>query len=135
MPGLSDLDELIERVRAAGLPTTLEVQGAAGPVSTGVQLAAYRLIQEALTNTLKHGGPGTHAEVRLRCEGRQLRVEIDDDGAGEFAEAPSTVGGGLPGMRERVHAYGGQVSAGAREPAGWRVIATLPLDERGAATL
>ncbi|WP_375478569.1 sensor histidine kinase [uncultured Jatrophihabitans sp.] len=129
MPDLSELDDLIDRVRAAGLPTTLEVHGAATPIPTGIQLTVYRLVQEALTNTLKHGGAGTHAAVRLHRDAGGLRVEVEDDGAGVNADVPATVGGGLAGMRERVHAYGGEIHTGPREPAGWRVAATLQLDD------
>ncbi len=129
MPDLSELDDLIDRVRAAGLPTTLEIWGTGTPIPTGVQLTVYRLVQEALTNTLKHGGTGAHAAVRLHRRGRELRIEVDDDGVGIEAPLPDTVGGGLAGMRERVHAYGGQVQTGPREPAGWRVAATLQLDD------
>ena len=129
MPDLSELDDLIDRVRAAGLPTTLEVRGTGAPIPAGVQLTVYRLVQEALTNTLKHGGAGAHAAVRLHRNGRAMHVEVDDDGAGVNADVPATVGRGLAGMRERVHAYGGQVETGPREPAGWRVTATLLLDE------
>lgn len=127
-PDLSGLDELIEGVRAAGLPTTLEVRGAATAIPEGVQLTVYRLVQEALNNTLKHGGAGAHAAVRLHRHDRELRVEVDDDGAGINAPVPATAGGGLSGMRERVRAYGGQIQTGPREPAGWRVCATLRLD-------
>ena len=129
MPDLSGLDDLIDRVRAAGLPTTLEVRGTGSPIPTGVQLTAYRLVQEALTNTLKHGGTGAHAAVRLHRRNRQLHIEVDDDGAGINAEVPDTVGGGLAGMRERVHAFGGQVQTGPRERGGWQVTATLQFDE------
>lgn len=129
MPDLSELDELINRVRAAGLPTTLEVHGAATAIPTGVQLTVYRLVQEALTNTLKHGGAGTHAAVRLHHQERELRIEVDDDGAGIGAPVPAAAGGGLAGMRDRVHAYGGQIETGPRGSAGWRVSATLRLDD------
>jgi signal transduction histidine kinase len=129
MPDLAELDMLIDRVRAAGLSTTLEVHGAANEVPAGVQLTVYRLVQEALTNTLKHGGADAHARVRLRYLPGELHVEVDDDGAGAKAPVPAEVGGGLAGMRERVHAYGGQVQAGPRQPGGWAVSARLYLDD------
>ena len=101
----------------------------------GVQLTVYRLVQEALTNTLKHGGAGARATVRLRFEPGELLVDIDDDGAGippaprpASGSAPATAGGGLVGMRERARAYGGDVQAGPREPGGWKVSARLLLD-------
>jgi len=97
----------------------------------GVQLAVYRLVQEALTNTLKHGGAGARALVRLRYLPGELLVDVDDDGSGSAAHAPAGVGGGLPGMAERIRAYGGVVRTGPRQPAGWAVSARLPLDDGG----
>jgi signal transduction histidine kinase len=131
VPDLSQLDALIEQVRSAGLDTALELHGQAPDVPAGVQLAVYRLVQEALTNTLKHGGAGARASVRLSFEPGELRVDVNDDGAGSAAPAAAGVGGGLPGMRERVRAYGGDVQAGPRQPAGWAVTVRLPLDNGG----
>jgi signal transduction histidine kinase len=131
VPDLSQLDALIEQVRSAGLDTALELHGQAPDVPAGVQLAVYRLVQEALTNTLKHGGAGARASVRLSFEPGELRVDVNDDGAGSAAPAAAGVGGGLPGMRERVRAYGGDVQTGPRQPAGWAVSARLPLDNGG----
>lgn len=129
VPDLADLDVLIDRVRAAGLVTSLEVHGAPVDVPSGIQLTVYRLVQEALTNTLKHGGPNARAAVRLDHLPGELRVQVDDDGAGARAPTPAGVGGGLIGMRERVHAYGGQVRSGPRAFIGWRVSAHLRLDD------
>jgi signal transduction histidine kinase len=128
VPDLAQLDALIEQVRSAGLETTLEVQGQALDVPAGVQLTVYRLVQEALTNSLKYGGSGARATVRLRYLSGELRVDIDDDGAGATAPASAGVGGGLIGMQERVHAYGGDLQAGPRQPGGWNVSARLRLD-------
>jgi signal transduction histidine kinase len=144
VPGLAQLDALIEQVRSAGLETTLEVRGEAPEVPVGVQLTVYRLVQEALTNTLKHGGAGARAAVRLRFQPGELLVDIDDDGAGARASgagvssgtkttspsapATATAGSGLVGMRERARAYGGDVQAGPRPPGGWKVSARLLLD-------
>ena len=128
VPDLSQLDALIAEVRSAGLQTTLEVHGQAPDVPAGVQLTVYRLVQEALTNTLKHGGTGARATVRMRYLPGELRVDIDDDGAGATAPAPAGAGGGLIGMQERIHAYGGDVRAGPRQPGGWNVSARLRLD-------
>src|SRR6516164_3062735 len=128
VPDLTQLDALIEAVRSAGLQTTLEVHGQAPDVPAGVQLTVYRLVQEALTNTLKHGGTEARATVRLRYLPGELRVDIDDDGAGATAPAPTGAGGGLIGMQERIHAYGGDVRAGPRQPGGWNVSARLRLD-------
>ena len=134
MPDLTQLDALIEQVRSAGLDTTLEVRGQAPDVPAGVQLTVYRLVQEALTNTLKHGGTGARATVRLRYLPGELRVDIDDDGAGATAPRDRRASGsGLVGMRERVHAYGGDVQAGPRQPGGWKVSARLHLDGGDAA--
>jgi len=95
----------------------------------------YRLVQEALTNTLKHGGAGARATVRLQFRPGELLVDVDDDGAGTppapkpgSSSAPATAGSGLVGMRERARAYGGDVQAGPREPGGWKVSARLLLD-------
>jgi signal transduction histidine kinase len=98
-------------------------------VPAGVQLTVYRLVQEALTNTLKHGGPQARASVRLRYLPGELRVDVDDDGAGASASAPVGVGSGLSGMQERVHAFGGDVRSGPGRSGGWRVSARLRLDD------
>ena len=129
VPDMTDLDVLLERVRAAGLSTTLEVHGAPPDLPAGVQLTVYRLVQEALTNTLKHAGPDASASVRLRYLPGELRVDVDDDGAGAGASTPVGVGSGLRGMEERVHAYGGEVHSGPGRSGGWHVSARLRLDE------
>ncbi len=135
VPDLGQLDALIEKVSSAGLDTTLEIRGDASEVPDGVQATVYRLVQEALTNTLKHGGTGAHATVALRYLPGELRVDINDDGAGAAAGtaagALAGTGSGLPGMRERARAYGGDVRAGPRESGGWSVSARLPLDGEG----
>jgi signal transduction histidine kinase len=133
VPDLAELDVLIERVRAAGLATSLEIKGAATEVPAGVQLTVYRLVQEALTNTLKHAGRGARAAVRLQYIADELRVDIEDDGAGAAAPVPVGVGSGLVGMQERVHAYGGDVESGPRRDGGWRVSARLHLKARDTA--
>lgn len=130
LPTLSDLPALIDQVRTAGLPTTLQMHGALAGISVGAQLAGYRLVQEALTNTLKHAGPGAHATVQLRRDGQLLRIAVvDDGGTGTSAVAANGVGRRLSGMRERIHAYGGDVHAGPRRTTGWQVNATLQSDE------
>ncbi|MGD0685654.1 MAG: histidine kinase [Streptosporangiaceae bacterium] len=128
VPGLAQLDLLIDQVRSAGLDTTLEIHGAAPDMTAGAQLTVYRLVQEALTNTLKHGGAGARAAVRLEFLPGELRLHIDDDGAGAAAPASASIGSGLAGMQERVRAYDGDVQAGPRRPGGWRVAARLHLD-------
>ncbi|MGW6377944.1 sensor histidine kinase [Rhodococcus sp. NPDC055112] len=129
VPDLAELDVLIARVRDAGLPTSLEVHGSAIDLPATIQLTVYRLVQEALTNTLKHGGQGTRASVCLRYLPGEIRVDVEDDGDGAAAATPSGGGGGLIGMRERVHTYGGVMRSGPRGPRGWRVSARLRLDE------
>ena len=124
LPGLSDLDGLFTRVRSAGLPVRYERTGPPGDTPPGVQLVVFRLIQEALTNTMKHAGPGASAAVRLRLEPDEVRVEVEDDGAGSVGVARAP-GGGLTGMAERVGAYGGELTCGPRQPRGWRVTARL----------
>ncbi|MCK2221628.1 histidine kinase [Actinomadura sp. ATCC 31491] len=121
-PGLDQLDEL---VRGAGVPARLVVAGAPGELPEGQQLAVYRIVQEALTNALKHGGPDVRALVEIRYDGPELVVRVTDDGRG--ATAPHAQGGhGLIGMRERVGMYGGAVSAGPRPGGGFEVLARLP---------
>ncbi len=129
LPDLSELDALVGRVRAAGLPVSYELHGAPAPLSAGVQLTVYRLVQEALTNTLKHAGAGASAVVRLWYLPGELRLVVEDDGAGASAPQPDTAGRGLAGMRQRVQTFGGEVQAGPRSPAGWRVSAHLRLDQ------
>jgi signal transduction histidine kinase len=129
LPDLSGLDALVAGVRAAGLPVSYELRGAPVPLSAGVQLTVYRLVQEALTNTLKHGGAGASAVVRLSYLPGELRLDIEDDGAGPGAAPPGTAGRGLAGMRQRVQTFGGDVQAGPRSPAGWRISAHLRLDQ------
>jgi signal transduction histidine kinase len=124
LPGLSDLDGLFTRVRAAGLPVWYERSGPPGDTSPGVQLVVFRLVQEALTNTMKHAGPGASAAVCVQLAPGEVRVEVEDDGAGRVG-APCTPGGGMTGMAERVSAYGGELACGPRQPRGWRVTARL----------
>jgi signal transduction histidine kinase len=125
-PGLADLAALVDRVRAAGLPTTLTVVGRPTPLGTAAQLAVYRLVQEALTNTRKHARGASRAGVALTWTAGGLEVVIQDDGCGGAA-SPDHFGHGLVGMRERIGAHGGSVSAGPAPAGGWRVAASLPL--------
>jgi signal transduction histidine kinase len=123
-PGLADLDDLVARVRAAGLPVRYERTGTAADLPAGVQLAVFRLVQEALTNTMKHAGPRASAAVRLQVSQGEVRVDVEDDGTGGTAK-PGAAGGGLTGMRERIKAFGGELDCGPRDPRGWRVSARL----------
>ena len=126
VPDLAGLDELVDGVRAAGLPVGLSVRGRPGLLPHGVQLAVYRLVQEALTNSLKHAGPGAAATVLLRYRDAEVDVEIVDDGGdtapGSRRDTPE-VGRGITGMRERVQAVGGTLDTGPRARGGWRVHA------------
>ncbi len=128
-PGLADLEALVEQVRQAGLPVALEVQGAPKPLAPGLGLAGYRIVQEALTNALKHAGPA-RAWVTVRYDADALVLEIADDGAGGGGSDGGGSGHGLVGMRERVALYGGELAAGWRPGGGFAVRARLPLGPR-----
>ncbi|MEU7300640.1 sensor histidine kinase [Streptomyces sp. NPDC007206] len=133
MPTLARLGELADRVRAGGLPVDLAVTGTARPLPPGVELCAYRVVQEALTNALKHAGPA-HACVELRYGAHELTVRITDDGQGaDPARVPAGGGHGLIGMRERAKLYGGTITVGPRSEGGYEVRLTLPTSaaERG----
>jgi signal transduction histidine kinase len=122
-PGLADLDELLQQVRAAGLRVTLETSGSPIALGSGAELTVYRLVQEALTNTLKHAGPQAQATVRLRYEPDGIDVEVTDDGRGRARV--SAGGQGLSGMRERAAVYGGSIDAGPAADGGWRIHTRL----------
>ena len=134
-PGLGQVQALVDRVRAAGLPAELVTEGAR-PLPPGVDLAAYRVVQEALTNVLKHGseqGRGARAVVRLVYGERELVITVTDDGApkspaGYGPQKPPGAGRGLIGLRERLGLYGGELDAGPRPGGGWRVRAVIPLE-------
>ena len=125
-PGLAELPALLERVRRAGVTTTLETTGDLSRVPTGIDLSAYRIVQEALTNVVRHGG--TNAEVKVACTDHELHLEILDDGDGrrELTAVSVTPGNGLIGMRERVAVYGGEFAATRRPVGGFRVTARFP---------
>ena len=120
-PGIAEIERVIEQVRAAGLPVHYDVDGrASDSVPDGVQLAAFRIVQEALINTLKHAGAGTDTQVRLKIADGTLLIEVADAGAGTIIIATHE-GGGLRGMRERAAVYDGTVQAGPRRDGGWQV--------------
>jgi signal transduction histidine kinase len=128
MPGLDQLGELIERVRAAGLQVELAVEGEPRPLDPGVELSAFRIVQEALTNSLKHA-PGARARVDVAYEAAALEVRIADSGGrGASSGVPAGQGHGLIGMRERVALFGGRLEAGP-SGLGFRVVARLPIDD------
>jgi signal transduction histidine kinase len=132
-PSLRRLSTLVDRIAFAGLPVEVRISGEARPLPTGVDVTAYRIIQEALTNALKHG-EGTKAEVTVRYAPRHLRVEVLNTGpsvlsAGPARPAPDTgAGRGLMGLRERIAVYGGDLDARRRLGGGYRVRARIPLD-------
>ena len=126
LPGIGQLGELLEQTRATGLAVSFTVEGVPQPLPDGAALAAYRIVQESLTNTRKHGGPRATAEVTLRYLEDALLLRITDDGRGAAAVSDGA-GHGLTGMRERVAVYGGWVQAGPCPSGGYHVAALLPL--------
>lgn len=125
-PGLGDLPRLAKEVTAAGLSVDVRVHGDIEGVPPGVGLAAYRIVQEALTNSIRHAN-ARHSIVRLESDARSLAIEVTDDGDGPKDSAGG--GNGLVGMRERVAVYGGSLDAGAGPDGGFRVSARLPYDD------
>jgi len=123
-PTLAVLDDLVARVRAAGLPVEVAVVGTPAELPPGVDLSAYRIVQEALTNALKHAGPAT-ARVTVRYGDGELDLEVSDDGAGGAGNGDGG-GQGLTGIRERVAVFGGDVEAGLKPEGGYAVRARLP---------
>jgi signal transduction histidine kinase len=128
-PGLEQVDDLVARLRDAGLHVEMHTEGTPRPVPAGTGLAAYRTIQEALTNTFKHAGPTAAANVQLQYVDDRIVIRVDDDGPAhsEGSRPPSEAGHGLVGMRERAEMYGGLLSAGPRENGGYRVDAQFPI--------
>jgi signal transduction histidine kinase len=124
-PGLQHLERLVAQVEEAGLPVTLRIEGERPQLSPGVDLSAYRIVQEGLTNALKHA-PGSHAEVVVRFDEDAVHLEITDDGDGNSEE--DGLGQGLVGMRERVALYGGRLEAGPRDGGGFVLRADLPVE-------
>jgi signal transduction histidine kinase len=127
LPGLRDLAALAERVRAAGLPVSLQVVGDTEPVSAPAGLCAYRIVQEALTNALKHAGEGATVEVTIHCGVDRVEVTVRDTGQGSAGQADERRGHGLRGMRERVAMLGGSLTAGDAPGGGFQVCADLPV--------
>ncbi|MEU8584393.1 sensor histidine kinase [Streptomyces abikoensis] len=130
-PDVEQIGELVEQVRGAGLPVEFTVEGAPRPLPSGVELTAYRIVQEALTNTRKHGGPDVAASVRLTYFDDGLGLLVEDDGRGAQHElyedgGADGMGHGLIGMRERVGMVGGTLDAGPRPGGGFRISVLLP---------
>ncbi|MFK0236375.1 sensor histidine kinase [Streptomyces vinaceus] len=134
-PDVEQIEVLVEQVRAAGLTVDFEVEGAPRRLPTGVELTAYRIVQEALTNTRKHGGPDAKASVRLVYFDDGLGLLVEDDGRGAAHElyedgGADGAGHGLIGMRERIGMVGGTLDAGPRPGGGFRISALLPLKKK-----
>ncbi|MDQ0934675.1 sensor histidine kinase [Streptomyces turgidiscabies] len=132
MPSVARLGEMTDRVRAGGTPVTLVMEGTERPLAPGVDLCAYRVVQEALTNVVKHA-PGATVQVRLKYEPHQVTVSVTDDGEGVIPDRVRVGGGhGLRGMRERAKLYGGQIDIGPQDEGGFAVRMILPTSARAA---
>jgi len=127
-PGMKDLEALVDQVRDAGVPVSLSIRGDPRPLPAGLDLSAFRIVQEALTNTLKHAGPA-RAEVIVRYEPSGLNLTISDDGSGPPAEGEWRPRYGQLGMSERVALFGGELRVGLRPGGGYQVVASLLVDE------
>lgn len=132
-PGVSDIDALVDNVAASGLPVTLDVVGEPRAVDGGTGLTVFRVVQEGLTNAMKHGGSDASAAVRLEYGAQDLTVYVSDDGHGPSGwPGRDGTGKGLVGMRERVELHGGTVVVRARPSGGFELRATVPLTQPGA---
>jgi signal transduction histidine kinase len=125
-PGMDQLERLADQFRAAGLPVTLVVTGTPRPLAPGLDLTAYRLVQEGLTNTLRHASTPQSAEVSINYADDALELAVRDDGA--TLAAPAEAGHGLLGLKERVSVYGGRLVAQPRADGGFELVATLPFE-------
>jgi signal transduction histidine kinase len=126
-PGVAQLQELATTVQAAGLRVGLRVEGPFEQLPAAVSLTVYRIVQEALTNALKHAGPAT-VDVNVSCTPSAVSVEVADDGRQAVQNGSKGTGHGLLGMRERVALFGGELRVGPRPSGGYAVAARLPLD-------
>jgi signal transduction histidine kinase len=131
-PSLAQIDRLVDQLAEAGLPVELHVEGDVRALPAGLDVCGYRVVQEALTNSLKHGRPST-ASVVVRYGAHDLELEVVDDGSGQQVDTPGNglpgAGHGLVGMHERVTLYGGLLEAGARAEGGYAVRARIPLQQ------
>jgi signal transduction histidine kinase len=131
-PSLQTLPDLVAQARRSGLPVTLHMRGSPAALPTTVQVALYRIVQEGLTNVLRHAG-GAHATVRIVVGAGQVEVDVTDDGTGAPTALSATgSGSGLIGMRDRTTALGGVFEAGQAAGGGFRVRAVLPVEEPAA---
>ncbi|MEU3272265.1 histidine kinase [Saccharomonospora sp. NPDC006951] len=131
-PTAGDLAELADRMRTAGLPVELDIDADFAELPAGVSLGVYRIVQESLTNTLKHAGSGARARVSVHVAGERIAVDVSDDGAGKARPVSSAArtfpgGNGVIGMRERASVYGGTLDIGPTAGGGWKVSARLPV--------
>jgi signal transduction histidine kinase len=124
-PGLGTVGDLVEGVRRAGLEVDLQLEGRARPLPPGLDLSAYRILQEALTNAVRHAD-ARRLTVAVRYDDEAVELEVADDGHGPAADLGASGGHGLVGMRERVALYGGELRLGTREGGGFAVVARLP---------
>lgn len=131
-PGIEEIADLVDRAASTGLAATLAVCGDPVPVPAGPALSAYRIVQEAITNAVKHAEGATTVAVGLAWTPRRLEIAVTDDGCGNRPSADTASGFGLAGMRERAALYGGTATAGPGPAGGWKVTATIPITERGA---
>jgi signal transduction histidine kinase len=128
LPRLAEVEQLVEKVRAAGVSVDLEVEGDVRPLADGTELSAYRIVQESLTNSVRHGGPDVTAKVAISYSEDHLDLLILDDGRGASAESGDEVGHGIVGMRERITVLGGEFSAGPKTGGGYQVHAIIPIE-------
>ena len=128
LPRLRDVEDLAETIRVAGMPVDLEIEGDVRPLAEGTELSAYRIVQESLTNSVRHGGPEVTAQVKIEYGEDHLDVLILDDGRGGSADTGDGVGHGIIGMRERIAVLGGEFSAGPHTGGGYEVHASIPVE-------
>jgi signal transduction histidine kinase len=126
-PGLDGLDALVLRMRDTGVDVDFVARGQRGPLPSGIELTVYRLVQEALTNTVKHAA-GASVRVLIEYAADHLRVEVTDTGGRRGAAAGTGTGRGLIGLRERLSVYGGTLHTGPRLRGGYRVLARIPVE-------
>ncbi|WP_443077029.1 sensor histidine kinase [Streptomyces sp. SP18CS02] len=134
LPGIGQLEALADQMCVAGLPTRVEVRGGHTHIPAAAQLTVYRLVQEALTNTLKHTPTGTRAKVRIQCSAETVTVDVTDSGPRPPLPGATPSGHGITGMRERSASYGGRLKAGPLPGGGWGVHTRLLLGSSGAAS-
>ena len=128
LPRLADVEHLVEKVRAAGVPVDLDVEGDVRRLAEGTELSAYRIVQESLTNSVRHGGPDVTAKVAIEYKEDHLDVLILDYGRGASTDTGDGVGHGIVGMRERIAVLGGEFSAGPKKGGGYQVHAVIPIE-------